>query len=190
MKNLCLVFVLMGLWVSPTLAQNGVKMPEKPKHKAYRDYRQQDKGFWCSVEGNVGSHVMLKQRNMQYVGVAWTLGYRFSEFVRTGIGIGGKYYFNNISCRDTNVRWTFPLFANLRGNFISQRDRSLVPFWSVNVGAALRDGFFLSPSLGLRFGEERNAWLLGIGYNFQCIDAAEGIRDEAHSLYLSCGYEF
>ena len=84
---------------------------------------------------------------------------------------------------------------NVRGNFISQADRSMVPYWSVNVGSAINDGFFITPTLGLRFGEQRNSWLLGISYSFNHINTdkltAPATRVNSMSaLLLHVGYEF
>ena len=50
------------------------------------------------------------------------------------------------------------IFVNARGNFISQEVREIVPYWSVDIGGAIRDGFMFTPSFGCRIGEQRSAF--------------------------------
>ena len=114
-----------------------------------------------------------------------------------GAGLGAKYYFNhNSRRRGTANSCTFPLFFNARGNFLSQADRSMVPYWSVNVGGVVGDGFFLSPTIGLRFGEQRNSWLLGLSYSLNHINTDKLQVPPAtrltttSALMLHVGYEF
>lgn len=192
MLGLCSVFATTGLAQN----NNGVTLPQKPHRATYTDYRQNEKGFWCAAEWEGGSSVMVEHRNMQSVQLAYTAGYRFNEFIKVGAGLGGRYYVNNNKeCRGEASAWTLPIFVNARGNFISQTDRSVVPYWSVCVGGIVGDGAFLSPSVGLRIGEPRNSWLLGISYCLNHINTSQLVSTDkkvstSHALQLHIGYEF
>ncbi len=197
MKHKVLTLCLgLGMFASTAWAQNDVKLPQKPNRPAYTDHQLTDKGFWCAAELEGGSTVLLEKTNMQAVQLTYTAGYRLNEYLRVGVGFGGKYYVNNNSARrGTANEWTLPIFVNVRGNIMSQTDRSVVPYWSVNVGAAVNDGFFFAPTIGARFGEKRNSWLLGLTYSFNCLNqnhVPEGFAGPkaASSLSLHIGYEF
>lgn len=184
------MLTLAAAFFSAALAQQTVRLPEKPK-QGYTHHSDLDKGFWCSIEAEGGSSVFIEKRNMQVGGARFTAGYRFNEYLKVGAGFGGRYYFNNNDVRrKRDSGFTLPLYADLRGNFISQRNRDVVPYWNVSVGGAVWDGFFFSPTIGLRFGEERDSWLLGLSYSFNNIQAAPGNSKEANFLLLRVGYEF
>lgn len=175
---------------------NKVNLPEKPNRPQYVDHTQCEKGFWCAAEFEGGSTVMLNHCNMQSAQITYTAGYRFNEFLKIGAGVGSKYYVsNNDRRRGVANSWTFPIYANIRGNLISQVDRSMVPYWSVNIGSVINDGFFVSPSLGLRFGEQRNSWMLGVSYSYNQIktkklEAPATKLKSTSALLLHVGYEF
>ena len=184
------IFIAFGI-CNYIAAQEDVKLPEKPNRAKYVDYSTKDKGFWCAVEAEVGSSVVFNSTNAQRAGISYTGGYYFNEFLKVGVGIGANYYFNNNdNLRDTGIEWTMPIFANIRGNIISQESREMVPFWSFSAGGAIRDGLFLSPAIGLRFGELRNAFLLGLGYTLSEIDAKPGKSKATSFFTLKLGYEF
>ncbi len=174
-----------------------IVLPQKPHRAKYVDHTQSETGFWCAAEAEAGSTVMLNHANMQAAQLTYTGGYRFNEYIKVGVGFGAKYYFNNNARRRGNANsCTFPLFFNARGNFLSQADRSMVPYWSVSVGHVFKDGFVFSPSVGLRFGEQRSSWLLGISYslnhiNTDHLEVPPATRIETtSSLMLHVGYEF
>ena len=190
MKKIFMLTLAAAFFCTTALAQQTVRLPEKPKH-GYTHHSDVDKGFWCSIEAEGGSSVYVEKRNMQVAGARFTAGYRFNEYLKVGAGFGGRYYFhNNDVRRKRDSGFTLPLYADIRGNFISQRNRDVVPYWSVNVGGAVWDGFFFSPTIGLRFGEERDSWLLGLSYSFNTIQAAPHNGKEANFLLLRVGYEF
>ena len=198
MKHFIIIFSWMLSLSAALYAQDADKviLPQKPHRAPYVDYTQRETGFWCALDLDAGSTVLLNHRNMQSVQVTYTAGYRFNEYLKVGLGVGAKYYVNNNEARRGSSNcWTFPLLVNVRGNFFSQADRSMVPYWSVNVGSAINDGFFITPTLGLRFGEQRNSWLLGISYSFNHINTdkltAPATRVNSMSaLLLHVGYEF
>ncbi len=167
-----------------------VKLPEKPQQTKYTDYEHKETGFWFAVESEVGSSVMQDTPNMQYVNLLFTGGYRFSEFLRVGAGLGGRYYFKHADFRNTDNEIGIPIYANVRGNFISAYDRDGVPFWSINVGGVTYEGVFASPMIGYSFGGLRNNFQIGLTYtisNFK--DYAK--ENRVYSYFgVKLGYEF
>lgn len=167
-----------------------VTVPDKPFQKGYRNYEREDAGFWCATEVDCGSSIMIHSLNIQYVGLSFTGGYRISEYLRIGIGIGGRAYVNNADVRDTDNRFGIPIFANVRGNFISAYDRDGVPFWSLNIGGITQEGFFASPTIGYSFGGLRNNFLIGLSYTITSFKNCSK-TDMAYSYFgLKLGYEF
>lgn len=167
-----------------------VRLPEKPKQAGYTDYSQQESGFWCAVEAEGGSSVKVHGPNMQYVNLWVTGGYRVSEYLRVGVGIGGRMYVHNAYVRDADSKFGMPIYANVRGNFLSAYDRQNVPFWSFNVGGITHEGFFANPTLGYSFGGLRNNFLLGLSYTITSFkDYAKSCRAYSY-LGLKLGYEF
>lgn len=83
-----------------------------------------------------------------------------------------------------------PIFLNARGNFISQDVREIVPFWSVDLGGVIRDGFMFTPSIGARIGEQRSAFLVSLGYSLRTINAKENHTKTRNYIVLKLGYEF
>lgn len=171
--------------------QRDIRLPEKPKTTNYRDYTQETAGFWCSVEIDAGSSVIFEKKNVLAAGFSYTAGYRFSEYLKVGAGIGARYYITNNDCyRSTPIRWTMPIYANVRGNIISQDNRSVVPYWSFNIGGAVRDGFLVSPTIGIRVGEQRNAFIVGVSYGYNEIKGYENGKKGINFVLIRLGYEF
>ena len=83
-----------------------------------------------------------------------------------------------------------PIYANVRGNIISQDNRSVVPYWSFNIGGAIRDGFLVSPTIGIRVGEQRNAFIAGISYGYNEIKGYENGKKGINFVLMRLGYEF
>ena len=102
----------------------------------------------------------LFNSNFGYTEIDAVAGYRFNEYVRVGLGLGARYYFDNNKVRSTLSEWAFPIFLNVRGNFIPTRYRDVVPYYSFDIGVTVRDGFMLRPTVGLRVGRERSAWAM------------------------------
>jgi hypothetical protein len=192
MKNKAIILALtLLLGVGQALAQNDVRLPQRPNRPVYHDHTQLDNGFWCAVEANVGTSVIMDKKNTQRGGLSVVGGYIFSEFMKVGIGFGGNGYFtHNNEVRKSDIAWSFPVYVDLRGNFASQEVRNCVPYWSLDFGGAVRDGVFLSPTVGLRFGEKRNSWLLGLSYTVSQIDNAPGYPEGVSFVSLKGGFEF
>ena len=176
-----------------------VRMPNQPKGRPeYHSISQMEQGFWCAIEADLATSVMTQSRNMQSVGLQFVGGYRVSEFLRLGVGVGFRNYVNDNDVRYRDDAWAFPVFVNARGNISSQWFYHAVPFWSLSTGAAIRDGFFLQPNIGVRFGTQRNAATLQLGYRLQQMNTTYGLNDNAlynkndnvNMVALTLGYEF
>jgi len=190
MKIILLSALLLTMTVSAEAQYRDVKLPDAPKHSNYRNYETENTGFWFAIDAEGGSSVMVNSTNMQYVSALWTGGYRLSEYLRIGAGLGVRYYVNNADVRDTDNQFGIPIFANVRGNFISSYDRDGVPFWSINIGGITNEGFFASPTLGYSFGGLRNNFLIGISYTITSFKNYNK-KDMAYSFVgLKLGYEF
>lgn len=189
MRNILSVCVLL-LSLGGIHAQDRViKMPETPA-KTHNIADEGGSQFWCAIEVDGGSTAMENKKNVAMVGATYTMGYRFSQYLKVGIGLGALYYPNSKNVRDTENHLAMPLFLNARGNILSDDTRRPVPFWSVNVGTSIPDGGFLSPSVGLRIGEKRNAFLISLGYTLRHLKSyRENISNYSGAL-LKLGYEF
>ena len=188
MKKLLLLSIT--LFSACSIFSQEIKLPEKPKTSNHKDYRQEVAGFWSSAELDLGSSVMFKKKNLQNIGISYTGGFRFNEFLKVGVGVGVKYYYNNNEVRHSDIKWTFPIYANVRGNIISQNNRSCVPYWGIKLGTVIRDGFFFSPTLGVRLGEHRDSWLLNISYSYNKLEVLPDVNTDCNFLLLGVGYEF
>lgn len=164
--------------------------PEESSRRKYVDYEDNDKGFWWAAELSGGPSVFYEKANMGYSQLAIVGGYRFNDFIRAGVGLGARYYIDNKKVRAKSNAWSFPIYANLRGNFMPQDVRRVVPYWSVDVGATIRDGFFFSPTLGVRFGGKRSNMLVGISYTGQTMDTKWESDKMVSLLSAKIGYEF
>ncbi|MCD7926287.1 MAG: hypothetical protein LUI85_17040 [Bacteroides sp.] len=163
---------------------------DRTSNSTYKEYRNMDSGYWTALEMGIGNDIHLSDKNMQHVELTWTNGDRFGESLKIGIGFGARYYANNQDIRNSSIRWSFPIFADVRGNFIPQTSRMAVPYWAFDIGGAIRDGFMVSPTLGIRFGERRSCFLLGLNYIGQVMKLYGGDRHFENIVSLKLGYEF
>lgn len=190
MKKFVLFAFMLSLTMTVSAQYRDVKLPDQPKQKNYKDRTFEDSGFWFAVEAEGGSSIMSDKKNTQYVGLTGTAGYRLNEYLRFGAGVGGRFYVHNAWVRGTDNKFSVPIFANVRGNFISAYDRDGVPFWSVNIGGITNEGFFFSPTIGYSFGGLRNNFLIGVNYTMTNIKY-DGGGSVAYSFFgLKLGYEF
>ena len=165
-------------------------MPTDPKLPQYKDFRSYKKGYWFAVEGSFGSTARFIKRNLQATELDYVNGYRLNEFLKVGVGIGGRCYVNNNEVRSSGIRWSMPLFADFRGNFVAQTSRTVVPYWSFDIGGTVRDRFMIRPSVGLRIGEARSCFLVGITYTGQEMKLADKTYSFENLFSLKIGYEF
>lgn len=126
--------------ISDTEIESVPSAIHKDKIVSYKDYSELNKGFWFSAEIGEALSCNITGGNYSFTEFDVVVGYRFSEYARLGVGVGVRYY-NNNSHRFSNISWGMPLFATLRGNIIPSEYRNLVPYYSIDVGSSIRDGF-------------------------------------------------
>lgn len=199
---LIILFLIVSFQVWSIENYDGVVMPEeKGLGTHHNDYSMFDKGFFFATELQGGySLTGGSGKGLGLATVNLTGGYRFSEYLRAGVGIGPRFYFDNHyndGCdglmRNASGKIGLALYVNVRGNFIPSDYRTIVPYWSFNLGGSFPDGFFANPTVGVRIGEKRSAFLLGIAYALQGIRNKKDteIKHSATSfLMLNIGYEF
>ena len=188
MKKLLIPMVLFATFGNAYSQERGLKMPEQPQ-KSF-NIAEADAGYWCAIELGGGSTAMENKKNVAMVGGSYAGGYRFNQYLKVGIGLGVLYYPNSSNVRDTKNHLAMPLFLNVRGNMLSDEIRRTVPYWSVNVGTTLPDGLFMTPTVGLRVGEKRNAFLVGASYTIRHLKAHPSCIDNYSGVLLKLGYEF
>ncbi len=182
---LCAICLSLG---SANAQEREIRMPEETVHRT--NIAEVDRGYWCSIELGGGSTTMEGMRNVAMAGVAFTNGYRFNLYSTVGGAVEVFHYPNIGNVRDPKTHLAMPLFVNARGNILSDEIRRVVPYWSVNVGATLPDGLFLTPGVGLRIGERRSAFLIGINYTFRHLNAQPERTEDYSGVMLKLGYEF
>ncbi len=133
---------------------------------------------------------MEHKRNMQFVDATFTGGYRLNEYLRAGVGFGGRMYVNNADVRYRDSKFGIPLFANVRGNFVSASDRDGVPFWSVRLGGIINEGVYFSPAVGYSFGGLRNNFQVSLAYVLTNPKTTYESRQTTSSFSIRLGYEF
>lgn len=172
------------------ISRGDVIMPTEVNTPRYRDNVEYEKGYWLAGELAGGSTAYFKGDNIGYSQLTVINGYRFSEFLRVGIGAGFRYYINNDNRRFKSNPWSFPVYLDVRGNIISQRVDRVAPYWSLDAGVAICDGFFVSPTIGIRFGGNRSNFLLGLSYLAQDVKYYTDSNKMIHLVSLKLGYEF
>lgn len=190
LSSLLISFYAMSQENQTTSSSNGVILPQKPHVSGFVDHGDLDCGYFVAIEANGGSTVMFKRRNTPFIGADVVNGYRFNEYLRVGVGLGAKVYTNNDEVRKSSIPWTFPIYADVRGNMVSQRSRSVVPYWNLNIGTECRDGFFFSPIIGLRVGENRSSFLIGVGYSYNQMETFRSSSEGRDLVVLKLGYEY
>lgn len=173
--------------------------PEASSKAEYTDYANQEKGWYCAVDFSGAASVSRSIPVMGELELSFTNGYRFNEYLKVGVGVGIRSYLgaNSTEQRDSKLdgNWVIPLFANVRGDFLPQGQRMFTPYWSFDTGYTFGDGFFFTPTLGVKFGGVRNSVVLGISYMGQMIDKTPAGASSPSSFYTNflcarIGYEF
>lgn len=165
---------------------------EKTGKDNYKDYSSYNKGFWFSTNAEVGYSTRLSSgvKNGGYSEVDVVGGYRMNQYLKVGAGFGARWYFQNSNIRLKKEKWAFPLFLNVRGNFIPEEYRTAIPYYSLDIGTTFEDGFMIRPTIGMRFGEPRSAFLLSLSYVGQTLKNEVGQHRMVSFLALNLGYEF
>ena len=196
MKKLTITLLAVALGVMGMMGQRQVKMPTEHMQTPVNDYTELNSGFFCAVEGG-GAYLFDKAQNPGLADFNAVAGYRLNEYLRAGIGLGVRYFWDCEKVRQAYSHFAMPLFLDVRGNFIPTNERDVVPYWSVDLGGSFPDGFMFRPTLGLRIGQERNAFLVGISYLGQQVrqcklDGQTCSKDRKFlsGVQVRIGYEF
>lgn len=171
-------------------SDSGITLPPVGNAGNLDDYGDRNTGFWIAGQINAAYSLYLKDSNRPYTEIDVTGGYRFNEYLKAGVGFGGRYYIDGSRLRHDDIDWSFPLYVNIRGNIIHDGYNTVVPYYSVDMGGAIRDGFFWRPTIGIRVGQPRSAFLLGLTYTGQSLKDVSGGRRYASFLGLTLGYEY
>ena len=178
-------------------SKEDVVLPKDPKNPKYKHFEEFEKGYWIAGEVMGGGSIMHGKKNVGFTQLSVVNGYRVNDFFRVGIGLGVRYYIENSNRRVKSSEWSFPVYLDMRGNFTSQRVDRIAPFWMLDTGVAFTDGFFVSPTFGVKFGGHRSNFLLGLTYLGQNLRAYAPVEDGVkktfefnHFLALKVGYEF
>lgn len=166
------------------------RTPNVGSTTSLNDYATFDNGFWMGVNFMGAYSLFLTEHCSPWTELSVVGGYRFNQYLKVGIGFGARYYIENSKLRSRNNKWSFPIFATIRGNIISDEYRTVVPYYSVEVGGAIRDGLMWRPTFGIRIGQSRSAFLVGINYTGQELPYKTNKKRYVSSIGLSLGYEF
>ena len=179
------------------IGSSEVKTPQEPQGAKYVDYSDQDKGWWCAVEAHAGGSWYDDDHGMGIFALTFTNGYRFSEYLKIGVGVGARYNLNKdhdylAYCNAHNIQapMSVPLFVNLRGNIISQKSRMCVPFWNADIGYAILDNFFFDAGIGFRVGAKRNNFVMSANFMGQVVHYEPSDADFGSGILFKIGYEF
>lgn len=180
-------------------------IPDAPKKSNFVRYGEREKGYWASVDLGLGVALDRYAKNNTSPAIPIDLnvamGYRFNEFIMVGLGAGVRYYAHQDDLRYHNQEknrdyaWSFPLYAQLRGAFISGHTRSMVPYWQLSAGYTVNDGVMIQPALGLRFGAAtRHHFTLSLSYTAQqgykyCEESLAG-KKFLNLVQIRLGYQF
>jgi opacity protein-like surface antigen len=200
MKKLIFALICAAVAISASAQTRDVRIPtEQNEGEKFVNLPTLKKGFYFATELS-GVYSISHDDNFGIGELDVVGGYRFNEYIRVGIGIGARYYINNsdYKIRQAWSDWGLPLYVNLRGNFISSTYRTVTPYWSVDVGTSFPDGVMFRPSVGIRVGQERSAFLLALTYSLQStrvwdemIGGPTGTTHTSRSfLGVKVGYEF
>lgn len=174
-----------------TISDNKLNSPSITRDPDLKSYENTDKGFWIAGQVQGAYSLMLHGNNIPMIELDVTGGYRFNEYLRAGLGLGVRYYINNKKMRKSSVALSMPVYANVRGNIIHGGYRTVVPYYSLDIGGAVRDGFLWRPTIGIRVGQERSAFLAGLTYTGQCYKSANTNNTRYGSfLGITLGYEY
>ena len=180
-----------------TLSRGNVIVPNDPGNSKYVHYSEAERGYWIAAEVS-GGMSLDSGPHVGYTQLSMVNGYRLSDYFKFGLGLGVRYYLENENQRIKRSAWAYPIYLDLRGNFTSQKIHRIAPFWSMDIGTTICDGFFVSPTLGVKFGGQRSNLTLGVGYLGQNVRTLKLTKDYdivkstkmLNILSVKVGYEF
>lgn len=193
MKKIVSAIIILFSVAAFTYAQERViTMPEKPNRGKYVDFSVKQTGWWCAAQLS-GAFASGKDGRALMTQVDLINGYRFSEFLKVGIGLSPRIYPYTYRM-EMNDGMTFgiyslPIYLDVRGNIISQEDTMFAPYWNFDLGYSINEGVYVAPSLGVKFGGIRHNFITAIFYNLQghrYLDSNQVL----HAIGVRIGYEF
>ncbi len=172
------------------ISYSGPNMPAVKRDPNLNDYMEYTRGFWIrgTVSGAYSLFASSRCTPMTEIDIAG--GYRVNQYVAAGIGFGYRYYFDNSSIRKDFFKWSVPIYATVTGNIIDMGYHNVVPYYCLDLGGAIRDGFMWRPSIGIRVGKQRSAFLLSATYTGQTLKYRTGSNRYVSFLSLTLGYEY
>lgn len=178
--------------INKIMQSNPADNLKKGSGSTYKEYYNMDRGFWFGFDLYGGISTNVNGLNGGLGELDLTVGYRVNEYFKIGAGVGGRYYIKNTNLRLRSTEWSFPIYGTIRGNMLPSYERSVVPYYSISAGYAIRDGFMIRPTIGARFGElKRSSFLLGVSYLGQMLERPITGKDKYQSfITLNLGYEF
>lgn len=193
-KALILLFMTLPVPVSFATEKQVNRIPIVTRDYLQENLYSYERGFWVSAEGMGGYSCHLSGHNMGLAEIDITAGYRFDEFIKVGVGIGMRYYFDQKDLRRHSSPLGMPLFVAARGNMIRGKYRKTVPYWGFDFGGSFPDGIMFRPTVGLHIGDPRSAFIIGLSYMGQNIAVADDIARKTNRYTgfacLRLGYEF
>ena len=196
MRRIVFVICLLCMTIASGHAQERtITLPEKPIRGKYVDYSLKDSGWWIAAQITGGLATTNDNIHAGIMQVDIINGYRFSEFLKVGIGFSPRYYFaqNSFPLRENRMIfgvYSVPIYADVRGNIISQEDTMFAPYWNADFGYTIHEGIFFSPGVGIKIGTVRNNVLFGINYSIQVHNVDEAKGGILHIFSIRLGYEF
>lgn len=174
MKKFLTIAIAALMALGASAQDNQIKrIPSKGYDPNQQNYTTFERGVWFAAEALGGYSCHFHGHNMGLAEVDFTVGYRFSQYLKVGVGTGARYYIDQGCLRSSDVKWGMPIFATVRGNFMPSLYRTTVPYWGIEAGASVGDGVFFRPTIGVRIGEPRQAFTLGLSYMGQRISAPD-----------------
>lgn len=164
--------------------------PDIKKDSSLLDYASFENGFWFRATLSGAYTLFMTNKNVPLTELDLTGGYRINQYLKAGLGVGFRYYINNSSLRSDNNKWSFPIYATISGNIIDESYRTVVPYYNLDLGGTIRDGFMWRPSIGIRIGQPRSAFILGITYMGQTLEYKNAKNKYCSTLGLTFGYEY
>ncbi len=200
-------------WLANPKLQKSIESPaglavNKLVKTKKRLYNHREKGWYGAVEFSGGTslgkgyHPEMKSHNMTFFELDAAAGWKFSEKFGMGLGVGGRKYFKTY--RMFAHSWGMPIYLDLRGDAMSYNHYKLAPFWVLDLGMTIPDGFMFRPQIGFKFGQPYK-FTLSVAYmgqfmrkyNYFTTDAGyeTGLRRGYKRELFSCisvrlGYEF
>lgn len=195
MKKLLLALVVAVGALQMSGQENQIKripgVGSDPNQSQYTTY---ERGVWLAAEVLGGYSCHFSSHNMAVAEVDMTVGYRINEFFKLGVGTGVRRHAWQHDLRSGNLAWGMPIFATVRGNLMPGLYRRTVPYYGIEVGGSIKDGFMIRPSVGVRIGEPRQAFTLALSYMGQDIKSYSESREKSYRytsfVCLRLGYEF